>query len=100
MKSLNYPNCGAALAEKNIKSDIASCEYCGTTFRIPKTYSPEPDMGDLILGADFKSEMMPGWEIFNRRYRKLFLDADLHGLRSVRIFNSFVSVNPRSSASD
>jgi DNA-directed RNA polymerase subunit RPC12/RpoP len=66
MKSLNCPNCGATLQEKNIKHDIASCEYCGTSFRMAKSLTPEPDMGDLILAADFKSEMMPGWETFNK----------------------------------
>lgn len=65
MKSLNCPNCGAALPEKNIKGDIASCEYCGTSFRVPKSLTPEPDMGDLLLGADFSSKVMPGWQLFN-----------------------------------
>lgn len=65
MKSLNCPNCGAALPEKNIKHDIASCEYCSTSFRIPKSLTPEPDMGDLLLGADFNSSLMPGWQVFN-----------------------------------
>jgi hypothetical protein len=65
MKSLNCPNCGAALPAKNIKHDIASCEYCATSFRIPKSLTPEPDMGDLLLGADFSSNVMPGWQLFN-----------------------------------
>lgn len=77
MKSFICPNCGAALSKKNTKADIASCEYCGTSFRIPKTYSPEPDLGDLILGADFKSEIMPGWETFNKD-KLSFHKADLH----------------------
>lgn len=45
--------------------DIATCEFCGTSFRIPKTLTPEPDMGDLLLGADFSSQIMPGWEALN-----------------------------------
>lgn len=65
MKSLNCPNCGATLIEKNLKRDIASCEYCGTSFRVPKSLTPEPDMGDLLLGANFSSNVMPGWQLFN-----------------------------------
>jgi len=66
MQALNCPNCGAALPQKAVKaSDLVSCEFCGTTFRVPKTLTPEPDMGDLILGADFSSKVMPGWEVLN-----------------------------------
>lgn len=66
MKALNCPNCGASLPEKSIKaSDLVACEFCGTTFRISKTLTPEPDMGDLMLGADFSNKTMPGWEIVN-----------------------------------
>lgn len=66
MKALNCPNCGAALPERAIKaSDLVACEFCGTTFRISKTLTPEPDMGDLMLGADFGYKVMPGWEVLN-----------------------------------
>lgn len=66
MKALNCPNCGAALPEKAIKaSDLVACEFCGTTFRVSKTLTPEPDMGDLMLGADFSNKTMPGWEVVN-----------------------------------
>jgi hypothetical protein len=66
MKALNCPNCGASLPEKAIKaSDLVACEFCGTTFRISKTLTPEPDMGDLMLGADFSNKVMPGWEVMN-----------------------------------
>lgn len=66
MKALNCPNCGASLPEKSIKaSDLVACEFCGTTFRVSKTLTPEPDMGDLMLGADFSSKTMPGWEVYN-----------------------------------
>ncbi|MBV6392274.1 MAG: hypothetical protein KPEEDBHJ_01496 [Anaerolineales bacterium] len=63
MKALACPNCGAALPARALKNDLVACEYCGTTFRAPKTATPEPDMGDLILGADFTNEALPGWEI-------------------------------------
>lgn len=66
MKALNCPNCGASLPEKAIKaSDLVACEFCGTTFRISKTLTPEPDMGDLMLGADFSNKVIPGWEVMN-----------------------------------
>lgn len=63
MKPFACPNCGAALPARALKNDLVACEYCGTTFRAPKTATPEPDMGDLILGADFTNEVLPGWEI-------------------------------------
>lgn len=65
MKSINCPNCGAALPACVLKDDIAVCEFCGTSFRLPKTLTPELDMGDLILGADFSQKNMPGWETMN-----------------------------------
>lgn len=65
MKAVNCPNCGAALPAQALKDSIASCEFCGTSFRIPKTLTPEPDMGDLLLGADFSRKDMPGWETVN-----------------------------------
>ena len=65
MNPLNCPNCGANLPKHSLKSDLTTCEFCGTTFRVPKTLTPEPDMGDLLLGADFSSKDMPGWEVMN-----------------------------------
>lgn len=65
MKALNCPNCGAALPASAAQSDIVVCEFCGTSFRLPKTLTPEPDMGDLLLGADFSKKTMPGWETVN-----------------------------------
>ena len=66
MKSLNCPNCGAAISAQLAKLDVVTCEFCNTSFRIPKTNTPEADMGDLILGADFSSNIMPGWEFLNQ----------------------------------
>jgi hypothetical protein len=63
MKALNCPNCGASLPTSAVKADLAVCEFCGTTFRISKTSAPEPDMGDLLLGADFRSNTLLGWEL-------------------------------------
>jgi len=67
MKALNCPNCGATIPERAVKaSDLVACEFCGTTFRVSKTLTPEPDMGDLMLGADFSNKTMPGWEVVNQ----------------------------------
>ena len=63
MKALTCPNCGAALSAAALKNDLATCEFCGTTFRMSRTVTPEPDMGDLLLGADFADSTLPGWEI-------------------------------------
>jgi hypothetical protein len=65
MHPLNCPNCGAALPARAIKADLVTCEFCGTSFRVPKTLTPEPDMGDLLLGADFGNKIIPGWEVIN-----------------------------------
>jgi hypothetical protein len=65
MKALNCPNCGAALPAHAAKADIAVCEFCGTSFRLSATLTPEPDMGDLLLGADFTQKVMLGWETVN-----------------------------------
>ncbi len=65
MKALNCPNCGAALPARSLIDDIAACEFCGTSFRIPKSLTPEPYMGDLLLGADFSQRINPGWELVN-----------------------------------
>jgi hypothetical protein len=65
MKALSCPNCGAALPADAAKKDVVSCEFCGTSFRLSKTLTPEPDMGDLLLGADFSQKTMPGWETVN-----------------------------------
>ena len=63
MKALNCPNCGASLSEHAVKADFTVCDFCGTTFRMSKTLTPEPGMGDLLLGADFGSSTLPGWEL-------------------------------------
>lgn len=65
MKTYNCPNCGAALPAHAIKTEVATCEFCNTSFRISKTPTPQPDMGDLLLGADFSNKIMPGWEVLN-----------------------------------
>lgn len=65
MKPMNCPNCGAALPSHAARMEISTCEFCRTSFRAAKTLTPEADMGDLLLGADFRSAVMPGWEVVN-----------------------------------
>jgi len=60
------PNCGAPLSDKTIRGEITRCEACQASFRIPKTYTPEPALGDLILGADFRDPALPGWQLINQ----------------------------------
>jgi hypothetical protein len=70
MQSLNCPNCGASLPAYAGKADFVTCEFCGTTFRTSDTYTPEPSMGDLLLGADFSKKPIPGWGLFNESQLK------------------------------
>ena len=63
MKALNCPNCGAFLPQHAIKADVAVCEFCGSTFHMPGNLKPESGVGALLLGADFGSKVLPGWEV-------------------------------------
>ena len=63
--ALICPNCGAALPAQATPGGLVTCQYCNTTFRVPKSLSPEPDMGDLILGADFSHKPITGWSFPN-----------------------------------
>jgi hypothetical protein len=63
--NLNCPNCGAGLPPSFNISGLVKCAYCGTTFHVPETLTPEPDMGDLLLGADFRQKPIAGWQFQN-----------------------------------
>lgn len=63
LQELNCVNCGAVLAVDRTKGAVVSCEYCGTSARVPSTMTPQPELGDLILGADFRDPTVPGWVI-------------------------------------
>ena len=65
MKALNCPNCGASVTIHTIKADLAVCEFCNTTFHIPKNLTSESGIGALLLGADFGSKTLPGWEVID-----------------------------------
>jgi len=66
IQALNCPNCGAPLGE-HYGGEVVRCNYCNTSFGVPKMLTPEPDMGELILGADFSQEPITGWEILNSK---------------------------------
>ncbi len=74
-QSIVCPNCGAAIPPSDVRlMDIAQCTYCKTSFRVPRTLTPEPDLGDLLLGADFNTVSdIPGWQKLNpERTRMLY----------------------------
>ncbi len=71
MQSLNCPNCGASLPAHTSKLNVGVCEFCGTTFHTSNTYTPEPTMGNLFLGADFSKKPIPGWRLLNEAQLKL-----------------------------
>ncbi len=66
LNQLNCPNCGATLPASAFNSEVVTCQYCNTTFRVSKSFTPEPDMGNLVLGADFRQDLLPGWSFPNR----------------------------------
>ena len=63
-ESLSCPNCGAAIIPTGrYPGSVTTCEFCRTSFRIHTTLTPEPDMGNLLLGADFLDSEVPGWVV-------------------------------------
>jgi len=62
----NCPNCGATLPASAFSSEVVTCQYCNTTFRMSRTPTPEPDMGNLVLAADFNQDPIPGWGFPNK----------------------------------
>lgn len=63
LQSLACPNCGASLPGAIPQNGAVACDFCGTTFRVATSPTPEPDLGDLILGADFGNPDVPGWSL-------------------------------------
>jgi hypothetical protein len=61
LQELTCANCGAAIDVRTIRGMVAACNYCGTSFRVPASLTPEPTLGDLLLGADFRDPELPGW---------------------------------------
>jgi hypothetical protein len=65
LDALTCPNCGAALPASATPGGMITCQFCNTTFRVPTSLTPEPDMGNLILGADFSRKPILGWSFPN-----------------------------------
>lgn len=65
IQSLACPNCGYPMPTGVVGGTIIKCEACGTTFNVPTSLTPEPDMGNLLLAADFRNPLIPGWKIVN-----------------------------------
>ncbi len=66
LHELDCVNCGAVIRVMAMRGSVVTCEYCHASFRIPTTLTPEPDLGDLLLGADFRETDTPGWVLVNR----------------------------------
>jgi hypothetical protein len=45
---------------------LVKCEACGSTFIVPSSLTPEPTLGNLLLGADFTNPTIPGWKVYDR----------------------------------
>ena len=82
LDQLTCPNCGATLLPPAPNSDVVTCQYCHTTFRIPSTSTPQLDMGNLILGADFRRQPIVGWGFPNPDNIHLSVDGTLPELRA------------------
>ncbi len=70
MEKLACPSCGAALSVRAQPKDVITCDYCGVSFRIPDSLTPEPEMGDLLLGANFSDFKVPGWRVYTPEHLK------------------------------
>lgn len=66
LEELTCANCGAAMRLPSTHGPVVICDHCGTSFRLAATLTPEPEMGDLMLGSDFRDPDLPGWKVFNR----------------------------------
>jgi hypothetical protein len=63
LAALNCANCGAPIDSRSLHGLLAVCGHCGASFRVPSTQTPEPTLGDLLLGADFTDPDVPGWVV-------------------------------------
>ena len=65
LQSLDCPNCGYPLPAGVAPGSILRCEACGTSFSLPTSLTPEPDMGPVLLAADFRGPTVPGWKTWD-----------------------------------
>lgn len=62
--------CGAPL--EDFSRSLVICKFCGTPYWLPEIqrYVPgvqaKPDIGDLLLGADFQEGKIPGWIVYQK----------------------------------
>ncbi|MCC6261437.1 MAG: hypothetical protein IT311_11300 [Anaerolineales bacterium] len=63
MKSLNCPNCGAALPAYAGGAEFVACEFCKTSFRASNAETPKPDFGALLFETDFSQKDFTGWNL-------------------------------------
>ncbi len=61
LNALICPNCGGVLPPPAPGMAVVTCQFCGTTFSVAKSLTPEADMGNLLLGADFSRKPIEGW---------------------------------------
>ena len=61
---LACPNCGYPLPAGTVPGSVVQCAACGTTFKLPTIMAPAPDLGELLLGADFLDPHIPGWKVY------------------------------------
>lgn len=66
LHELSCANCGAPVRVMAMRGSVVSCDICHASFRIPTSLTPEPDLGELLLGADFREPDAPGWVLINR----------------------------------
>jgi hypothetical protein len=67
LQANHCPNCGASVLFTSPNNDIAICEYCHSSFRVASSFTPQPDLGDLLLGADFSQLPPAGWQLLNEQ---------------------------------
>lgn len=57
-------SCGAVIGPHAVRGSLAECEACGAIFRLAlDSLTPQPSLGDLLLGADFREPALPGWVV-------------------------------------
>ena len=62
IQSLACPNCGYPFPTTIVPGSIIQCAACHSTFSMPATLTPEPDLGNLLLAADMRGPEIPGWK--------------------------------------
>ncbi len=62
-QQLTCPNCGASFSLDAIRTDVARCEHCGTTFRLEGASAGDSTKSKLLLQADFGQQVLNGWQL-------------------------------------